>query len=166
MATWDDLFGSNGMAKGGGGSRYLKWNADGEEILVQVTGEPEARDQQIDGKTKWLVKLTANGKHKPMAEGDFDPENVANAFKPNEKDIVVPVRAIGKKDAGGKKVEDFEPFDTEWELSKGDMLEKTKAHMQDTGHALAKGAMVTLKRLDSTSKPHSFAVKIVKPAEG
>lgn len=165
MATYEDLFGKSGAANGGGSSRYLKWEADGETILVQVTAEPEARDQQIDGKTKYLVRLTAGGKYKPMAEGEFNPDNVDAYFKPNDKDIVVPVRAVGKKDAGGKKVDSFEEFDSEWELSKGDMLEKTKSEMQDTGHALAPGALVALKRLDSTSKPHKFSVKIVKPAE-
>lgn len=165
MATYEDLFGKSGMANGGGGGRWLKWDADGETILVEVTGEPDPRDQQVDGKTKWLVKLTESSKFKAMAEGEFNPEQVAQCFKPSEKDIVVPVRAVGKKDAGGKKVESFQPFDAEWELSKGDFLEKTKAEMLDTGHALKPGALIALKRLDSTVKPHKFSVKFVKPAE-
>lgn len=164
MATYEDLFGKSGMASGGGSSRYLKWENDGETLLVQITGEPDPRPQQVDGKPKWLVRLVAGQKPKPMAEGTFNPDAVDGAWQPKERDIYVPVTVVGKKDAGGKKVEDFQTFDTEWELSKGDMLDKTKAEMQDTGHALAPGALVALKRLDSTSKPHKFSVKIVKPA--
>lgn len=159
--TYEDLFGAQSPMNGSTPSRYMKWDQDGEELLVRVTGELEFRDQQIDGKTKWLVRMVKGGKMKPMAEGDFDPEKVEDAFKPKEKDALIPVKVMGKKLKNGEKVENFEPFDTMWELVKGDFKTALQAEMREAGKPIDVGLMVALKRLDSTGKPHKFSVKFL-----
>lgn len=159
--TYEDLFGKQSPANGSSTSKYMKWENDGETLLVQVTAELEFRDQQIDGKTKWLVRMVEKGPVKPMAEGDFNPERVEDAWKPKEKDAIVPVRVLGKKLKDGTKVEGFQEFDTTWELSKGNFLKALQAEMQETERAIDVGLMVALKRLDSTSKPHTFSVKFL-----
>ena len=159
--TYEDLFGAQSPMNGSTPSRYMKWDQDGEELLVRVTGELEFRDQQIDGKTKWLVRMVKGGKMKPMAEGDFDPEKVEDAFKPKEKDALIPVKVLGKKLKNGEKVENFEPFDTMWDLGKGNFKTALQAEMRETGRAIDIDLTAALKRLDSTSKPHSFGVKFL-----
>jgi hypothetical protein len=159
--TYEDLFGNKSPLAGSKQSRWMKWDNDGETLLVQVTGELEMRDQQIDGKTKWLVRMVKGGKVKPMPEGDFDPEKVEGAWKPNERDAFIPVRVMGKKFKNGEKDESFQPFDSEWELGKGNFLDALQAEMKETEKAIDTGLMVALKRLDSTSKPHKFSVKFL-----
>lgn len=165
MATYEDLFGTNGAAAGGAG-RWMKWEANGEVLLFQQTGEPEQRPQTTkDGKVKWLVRMVAGGKVQPMGAGEFNPDMVDGAWLPKEMDIVIPGRVIGKKGPDGKKVEDFQPFDAEWETKKGDMLEKLKAEMLETQKGAMPGHVWALKLLDNTQKRHSFSVKLVKAAE-
>lgn len=109
--TYEDLFGKKSPLNGTSQSRWMKWDNDGETLLVQVTGELEMRDQLKDGKTKWLVRMVKGGKVQPMAEGDFDPDRVDGAWKPNERDAVIPVKVMGKKFKNGEKDENFQPLD-------------------------------------------------------
>jgi|SRR6476646_2434178 len=165
MAMYEDLFGTNGAASTGG-SKWMKWESNGDTLLFQQTGEPERRPQMTkDGKVKWLVRMVAGGKVQPMGEGEFDPEKVDGSWKPREMDIVIPGRVIGKKGPDGKKVEDFQPFDAEWELKKGDFMDKLKAEMLETQKGAQPGHIWALKLLDNTQKRHSFSVKLVKAAE-
>jgi len=166
MATYEDLFGSNGSANGGGSNRWMKWDNDGETILFQQTEEPEISEQKMDdGKVKWLVRMVPNGKVKAMGEGDFNPDAVDGAWKPKEKDVTIKGRALKKKAANGDLVESFEPFDTVWELSSGNFLAALQAEMKDSGHPATSGTIFALKRLDSTKKPFTYSVKIVQPGQ-
>jgi hypothetical protein len=163
MASYEDLFGTNGAATGGSG-RWMKWENDGEAFLFQQTEEPVVSDQMTDDKkVKWLVRMVEGGKVKPMGEGEFNPDQVDGAWKPKEKDVTIQGRVLGKKDKDGKKVEPFEPFDAAWELKAGDFLAKLQAEMRDTGHPAAPGTVWALKRLSSETKPYQYSVKIVKP---
>jgi len=164
MATYEDLFGTNGAASGG--SRWMQWKDNGEALLFQQTGEPEQRPQVTkDGKVKWLVRMVKGGKVQPMGEGEFDPEKVEGAWKPKEMDIVIPGRVIGRKFPNGEKDSDFQPFDAEWETKKGDFLTKLKGEMLENQKGAKPGHLWELKLLDNSSKPHSFSVKLVKAAE-
>lgn len=163
MATYDDLFGSNGIATDKGSQNWMKWENDGETLLFQQTAEPEVSDQKTqDGKVKWMVQRSDGDKWVAMAEGSFDEDAVHKAFKPRNKDISIAGRVLGKKLKNGEKVEDFEEFDTIWELKSGDFLDKLKAEMLDTGHGAVTGTVYALKRLRSDVKPFQYSVKIVK----
>lgn len=165
MATYADLFGDPNAPKATGGSqRWLKFEQVGETFLLQQTGEPKQVPQQVDKKVKWIVQAYEGAAWKPMGEGTFDPEKVAGSYQPDEKDIEIPVTVVGKKDSKGQKVEDFEPFDTVWELKNGDTLDKFKAELLDTGHPAAPGTLWAYKQLSKSTKPYQYSVKIVKPA--
>jgi hypothetical protein len=157
MASYDDLFGK----KSGGDRKFMKFEADGEAFLLVQTGEPKMVPQKRNEKVVHIVKFEENPKGKPMAFDEYDPDadNVEWVIKP--KDIEIPVRVIAKKDSAGKKVENFEPFDSVWELNQGDMEAKFKDAMLDAGVAVEEGTKYALKRLDSKKKPYTYSVKIL-----
>lgn len=158
MATFDDLFGGKSS-----GQRFMKFEKEGESLLLEQTGEPK-RVPQLgpNDKPTWLVKLVGAPKYKPMEEGDFDPDDeseVENAFQP-EKEIVIPVRVVGKKNADGSKDEDFTPFDTDWEVTKG-QKDKLKDAMLEASAPAEKGTKYVVKLLSRDKKPYTYAVRIL-----
>jgi len=157
MATLDDLFGNKSSDR-----RFMKFENDGEELLLVQTGEPKRPPQRNrkTGKNVWLVQMASDDKYKPMDEGTFNEDEVENCFQP-KGEIHIPVKVAGKKFKDGSKDEDFEPFETVWELTK-DQEPKLKEAMMDTGTPAQPGTKYILKRLDSTVKPYVYAVKILK----
>lgn len=164
MATYADLFGDPNAPKAPKGGRWIKFENVGETFLLQQIGEPKDVPQQVDGKTKWIVQAYEDAPWKPMGEGTFDPEKVAGSFLPDDKDWEIRVRVVGKKDAKGVKVEDFEPFETTWELKNGDTLTKFQAELLDTGAEIGDGTLWAWKQLSKAKKPYQYSVKIVKTA--
>jgi len=165
MTTYADLFGDpNAPQKPKSDQRWIKFDEVGETFLLQQTGDPEQVPQKVDGKVKHIVQAYEKAPWKPMGEGTFDPEKVAGSFIPPEKDVEIPVRVVGKKNKDGSKVEDFEPFDTTWELKNGDSLEKFKAELLDTEASIGEGTLWAYKQLSKAKKPFQYSVKIVKTA--
>lgn len=156
MATFDELF---GKAETG---NYLKWNEVGDSFAMEVTGEPNPKAPQKNfstGKIKFLVQKNEGDKWQPMDEGTFDPDVVHGSFMATQ--IAVPVRVYQKKTKAGL-VEDFEAFDTTWELTK-EHTEKLKEAMAETQIPLQKGTKVNVTFLID-GKPRKFSVKM-KAAE-
>lgn len=156
MATFNDLFGKNESGA------YLKWNEVGDAFAMVVTGEPDARSPQVDWqtkKTKHMVQVSDGDKWAVKLNGDFDPDSVHKHFPLTQ--IAVPVRVYQKTTKAGK-VEDFEEFETTWELTK-EMTDKLKEEMAETSLPLEKGVKVQVKFLID-GKPRKFSVKL-KPAE-
>jgi hypothetical protein len=165
MATYADLFGDpNAPQKPKGDRRWIKFDEVGETFLLQQTGDPEQVPQKVDGKVKYIVQAYEKAPWKPMGEGTFDPEKVAGSFIPPEKDVEIPVRVVGKKDSKGVKVEDFEPFETTWELKNGDTLDKFKEELLDTGAEIGEGTLWAYKQLAKVKPKYKYSVKIVKTA--
>lgn len=165
MATYADLFGDPNAPKAkAGGQRWIKFEEVGETFLLQQIGDPTPVPQQVDGKTKWIVQAYEKAPWKPMGEGTFDPDKVAGCFLPDEKDWEIKVRVVGKKDSKGAKVEDFEPFETTWELKTGDTLTKFQAELLDTGAEIGDGTLWAWKQLSKAKKPYQYSTKIVKTA--
>ena len=156
MATLDDLFGN----KNDGSKRFMKFENDGEMFRLVQTDEPKLVPQKNPqtGKNTWLVQVNEGDKYQPKDEGTFNEDEVHNAFMPN-KNIVIPVRVVGKKLANGSKDENFEEFDSEWELTR-DQTPKFKEAMLDTGVAAEAGTIYLLKRLSSKQKPYTYAIKM------
>jgi len=156
VATFDELFGKKESGA------YLKWNEVGDAFAMEVTGEPDPRSPQKDwqsGKTKHMVQVNDGDKWAVKTEGEFDGDAVYKHFPLTQ--IAVPVRVYQKSTKSGK-VEDFEAFDTVWELTK-EMTDKLKEEMAETGIPLEKGTKVNVKFLID-GKPRKFSVKM-KAAE-
>lgn len=154
--NFDELFGKTETGT------YLKWNEVGDAFAVELLAEPDPKYPQKNfstGKTKYLVREVAGGPWKPKDEGTFDPDQVDSSFMATV--IAVKVNVYQKSTKAGK-VDDFEPFETLWELSK-EQTEKLKEEMVETGISFGKGTKANIKFLiDST--PRKFSVKL-KAAE-
>lgn len=159
MASFDDLFGSNSDR------RFMKFEHDKETYLLQQRGEPRFVPQKMDdGKLKYMVQVNPGDKWTPMGEGTFDENEVEASFKAGNE-IEIDVTAVAKKDKSGNKIDDFEPFETVWELKMGDCRKKLEDAMAETGLPIEDGTVFSLQRLSSKKKPYSYAVKIVAPKE-
>lgn len=163
MATFDDLFGKKQ-------GKFIKWNEEGETLIFQVTGEPDANHPQRDfrsGKRKFLIetdekKPDGKNKWKPALEDEFDPD----ALKEKElgffalTQLMIPVRVVAKKDKNDAPVQDWEPFDAEWELSDQQKERLKEAMMEDRSIPLAPGTIIGDKLIDNSSKPKKHAIKL------
>jgi len=165
MATYADLFGDPNAPKvKSSDQKWIKFEEVGESLLLLQTGEPKQVPQKVEGKVKWIVQPYDGAKWQPMGEGTFDPEKVAGSFLPDEKDVEIPVRVVGKKNSKGEKVEGFEPFDATWELKNGDTLDKFKEELLDTEATIGEGTMWAYKQLAKVKPRYKYSVKIVKTA--
>lgn len=154
MATYDDLFNQSS------GKRYMKFENDGESLLLVQTDEPKLVPQKNnEGKTVYLVQVSEGDKYKPMTKDQFDEDEVENFFTP--KVVSIPVTVAGKKLKDGTKDDSFEPFDTNWELNQ-DQEKKFKEALLDTGLPAEAGTKYAVKRLSSKSKPYTYSVKIIE----
>jgi hypothetical protein len=163
VASFDSIF----KPQGGGSSKFLKVSEDKETFLVQQTGDPIETDQKNDkGEVTWLVKMVSAPKYKPMGEGTFDPKSkeVENAFKP-DPNYHFPVRIIGHKSPKGETLEDFDGAEIKWDTSAGDTFSKLRDALMDAETDPEVGTIYAVKRLDSTSKPYTWSVKVVKTAD-
>ena len=159
MASFDDLFGAKGDRK------FMKFEADKETYLLQQRGEPRFVPQKMDdGKLKYMVQVNPGDKWAPMGEGTFDEDKVEASFKAGSE-IEIDVTAVAKKDKDGNKIEDFEPFDTVWEVKMGDCKKKLEDAMVEADSPIEDGTVFSLQRLSSKKKPYSYAVKIIAPKE-
>lgn len=156
MATLDDLFG-----KKSGGQRWMKFENEGEAFLLVQTDEPKRVPQKnANDEVVWLVQVNEGDKYKPMGEGTFDADTVANAFKP-DGNIVIPARVLAKKLKDGSTDPAHEEFDTDWELTK-DQAEKFRDAMLDSGVPAEAGTKYAVKLLSRAKKPYTYSVKIVQ----
>lgn len=157
MATsYNDLFGKK-SSDSEGGKRYLKWESVGDVVVMQQIGEAVSDHPQYvfgTSKKKFLVKMNAEDKYKPMGEGDFDPDEVENSFPATE--IMIPVRVLKVTKADGT-VDETE-FDAEWTF-KGDQQDKFKDALLELGEGIGEGTAYAVKYL-ADGKPRKYAVKI------
>lgn len=157
MATFDELF-----AKSQSAGNYMKWSEVGDAFAVELLEEPNPKAPQVNrqtGKVTWLTQASAGAPWKPMDEGSFDPTDFENAFMATQ--IQVKVKVYQKSTKAGK-VEDFEPFETTWELTK-EHTAKLKEEMAETGINFGPGTKANIKYLID-GKPKKFSIKL-KAAE-
>jgi len=158
VATIDDLFPAPAGSK-----KYMKFNEEGEALLLVQTGEPKLVPQKNQqGQNVWLVKFADADKYQPKGEGTFDPddENVENAFQP-DREIVIPVEVVGKKLKNGSKDDGFESFKTDWEVTK-DQREKLKEALMDASSPAEEGTKYVVKLLSKQNKPFKYSVKVLE----
>jgi hypothetical protein len=160
--SFDDIFGSGSKASGGGGGKYIKWENVGDTFALVVRGPIDPKyPQKVFGtqKDKYLVQVAKGDKYKPMAEGDFNEDEVENFFQATE--VMIPVTVAAKAE-GKAQVEDFEPFDVEWVLNKGDQHDKFKDALLEFDDAIDVGTVIQVKLLvqGSSGKPGKYAIKL------
>lgn len=163
MATFDDLFG-----KKSGDKKYMKWNAVGDTIIVQLLGEPYQTPQKEfkTGKKKFMVETTEkkpDGKSKftVLTEDKFDPEAL------EEKglrfwaltQIAVEVRVVAYKNANGEADPNHEPFETTWELNPEQEEKLKEAMMEDRSLQVGAGTIGGIKWIGG-DKPRKYAIKL------
>lgn len=164
MATFDDLFGKKG--------KYIKWSAEGETLIFQLLGEPDATWPQRDFKTgerKYLIETEepnpnkpGKNKWKPVTESQFD----ADAQKEKElgvmalTSIMIPVRVVARKRPDGTAEENFESFEAKWELSDEQKKALELAMMEDRNLQVGHGTICGVKCIDYNSKPRKYAIKL------
>lgn len=153
------LFGKTMDGKKVSDRKFMKYENQGESFQFVITGDMESTPQLTqDGKRKFMVE-TGGGKRgwEVKGEGEFD-ENL-NHFAP-DPDRQFPVHVVAKKKANGEPVEDFEPFDTVWELRAGNRLEKLEEALLEEPILLGAGVKVIEKLLDKGSKPYKYSIKL------
>lgn len=156
------LFGKTLDGKKVTDKKYMKYENVGESFAFVITGDMESTPQvTAEGKKKYMVK-GANGKWSPMAEGSFD-DNLEH-FEP-QPDKQFPVKVLQHKKPNGDLFEDFEPFDTVWELRAGNRMDKLEEALMEEPILLGAGVRVIEKQIDRGSKPYKYAIKIAAPKE-
>jgi hypothetical protein len=154
VATFDDLFGKKS------GGKYMKWDAVGDTIIVQFLGEPDPTSPQKDfksGEKKFMVQVEDGGKWGPKQESQFDPESVHSFFPLTQ--ISIRVRVVAYKNAKGEAREDFEPFETTWELNQNQEEKFKESMMEDRDLQVGAGTIAGIKWIDD-SKPRKYAIKL------
>lgn len=158
------LFGKTLDGKKVTDKKYMKYENVGESFAFVITGDMESTPQvTADGKKKYMVK-TGGGKTgwEAKAEGSFDEE--LEHFEP-QPDKQFPVRVLQHKKPNGDLFEDFEPFDTVWELKVGNRMDKLEEALMEEPILLGDGVRVIEKQIDRGSKPYKYAIKIAPPKE-
>jgi hypothetical protein len=159
VASFDDLFGKKSDDSG---VQRMRFDEAGEAFLLVQTGEPKHVSQKNkDGEVIHIVKMESWPKGKPLPVSEYDPEDADLEWVVKPKDIVIPVKVLAKKDRAGKKIEDFEPFDTDWKLGR-DEREKFKDAMLDAGVEVTEGTKYARKLLTKPAKgPYTYSIKIL-----
>ena len=158
MTTFEEQYAAL-FGTGSSDRQYIKYGSSGEGFQYIQTGPLKQVPQTMpNGDKKFMVK--ENGKWSAKAEGSFS-EGLEN-FEPR-KDIEIPVKVVGHILKGGKKDEDFEPFETMWELRAGNREEKFKEAMLEAEVAAVEGTKYFEKLLDNSTKPFKYTIKIVVP---
>lgn len=170
MTTFEDqfaaLFGKSVDGKSITDKKFIKYENPGETFYFVITGDMESVPQMTqDGKLKWMVKTgKGNSGWQPLAEGTFDPSDYddSEVFQP-KPDKQFPVKVVKHTLAGGKADEEFEEFETKWELRAGNRMEKLQEAMLEAEIVLEPGVRVIEKLLDKNSKPYKYSIKVAPP---
>jgi len=165
-----DLFGKtpDGKKVGGGSGQYIKYATPGETYYLVQTGDLTRTPQtiKVDGvdKVKVLVRVKQGEKMKPFAK-DAVPEGTQDkdVWQP-PGDVEIPVKVVKHLHPNGAVDEEFEPFETMWELKAGNRMEKLEEAMLENRALTGAGTKYIEKLLSNSTKPYKYAIKM-KPAE-
>jgi hypothetical protein len=171
VTTFEDqfaaLFGKSVDGKSITDKKFIKYENPGETFYFVITGEMERTPQtmQVGGvdRVKVLVRVDPKEKMKPFPI-DAVPEGTdeKDIWQP-PGDVTFPVKVVKHTLVGGKPDEEFEEFDTKWELRAGNRMEKLQEAMLEAEIVLEPGVRVIEKLLDKNSKPYKYSIKVAPP---